>query len=394
MDIGIIGAGVHGSAVALVFSMMKEINRITLCDNNSDVLTRVKQKINSEKITTYVLNADDTASMVQAFCGCEVIIDMLPPNLAPAVMKVAIIIKSHYINSAFEQPFWSELVNDRPLHFNAEFININKTAILGCGNSPGLVNVFVRKYCDAFDTIETIQIVGLSISGETNEDCPWVQNWSPEQSLRDYFTKPCILTNGRFSFLETFSNREIIDIGCFGKREVSLHSHEEVYSLPRNIRKGIRNCEFKYQFNDFLEKLSRLGFTPDNNIIIDGVEISPCTVLVGMIPVPVESYLREKSAPPTDDYVTKIFISGIKDKKRLSVCVTLPPLSEFMHDILKYRMSNIEVALPIAVATKLMLSGLRYGIVFPEEIEPSVFISTLSEFVKYHEDVQFTEEER
>jgi len=93
------------------------------------------------------------------------------------------------------------------------------------------------------DTVKSIKIVGVNASDHTNKDTPWIQNWSPEQSLRDYFTKPCILENGSFRFPDIFSNRETVDFGCFGKHEVSLHSHEEVYSLPRTIGKGLCNCE-------------------------------------------------------------------------------------------------------------------------------------------------------
>jgi len=121
MKIGIIGAGAQGFATTSIFTRIKEVDQIILCDNNRDILMRVGQKINAKKIIPYELDATDSKSMVRELRGCEVLIDLLPPRLAPTVMKAAIAVKSHYINSAFEQPFWNELVNNLPLSFDAEF---------------------------------------------------------------------------------------------------------------------------------------------------------------------------------------------------------------------------------------------------------------------------------
>jgi len=120
-----------------------------------------------------------------------------------------------------------------------------------------------------------------------------------------------------------------------------------------------------------------------------GAEIHPFDVFVNMLPLPVEDYLEETFMTPIDDYVTQIFISGTKDEKPLDMGIILPPLSE---SLCKDSISkiNMEVALPIAVASKL-LCGLKHGIVFPEEIEPCAFLSVLQKFVKYQEYVNVRE---
>ena len=385
------------STVASVLAKLSYISRIILCDSNSGILGLVAKRISSEKIITRTLNANDTAQMIQTFNGCDVIIDMLPPRLAPSIMTIAIAVRTNYINSAFEQPFWNELISGAALSFSAEFKNIEKTAILGCGNSPGLVNVIVRKYCDKFDSIESVRIAGTNIANDKLINSPWIQYWSPEQALRDYFTRPCVLINGSYAFNNVFSERDSVDFGQYGSHIVSLHSHEEVYSLPRILRKGIRICEFKYQFNDFLEKLSRLGFTPNKYVVINGVKINLFDALVKLIPLPVENFIQEdpNAAYCPEEYVTKISITGTHidtQSYQRKINLILPPLWKATNALEQFGTKNIDVAVPIAVGIKLLEKGLKHGIVFPEEIDPSSFLAVLNEFVDYHEEIQTNDE--
>ena len=378
MEIGIIGAGVQGFSTAILLSTLSDVSRIILCDRDSMLLTFLSKKIHSRKINPVICDVTDLTDKITYFSNCDIIIDLLPPKYSLNVMNLALKINAHYINSAYDEPFWSEIVHNRELSMNEDFRQNNKTALLGFGYSPGLVNVITRKYCDMFDSIESVEFYGTYLNDEFDNASPWIIQWSPEQALKDYFTKPCVYCNGRYDFVELFSERELFDFGSFGVHSVCLHSHEEVYSIPRTIGKHIKSVRFKYQYNDFFEKLSRFGFLPTNSIDLNGQVVKPFDVLVHLVPKPLYYYLCD-SQEPESDYVSIVVIVGMVHEKRLKFRITIPTPDCTIPQI------NPEVAIPIATACRLLSFGLNRGILFAEQVSSNLFLSELNKLTYFRE---------
>ena len=384
MCIGIIGAGVQGFSTAVLLSQMHNISKIIICDRDCTLLKRVLEKINSEKVTCVICDVINLASKRLFFKDCDVIIDLLPPRYTLCVMDFALQIDANYINSAFDEPFWSELISHQVLSKHREFCEIKKSAFLGFGYSPGLTNIIIRKYCDIFDSIDSISIYGTYSYDEFSNDSPWIQTWSPEQATKDYLTKPCVFQNGKYLHVALFSEKECIDFGPFGQHLVSLHSHEEVYSIPRTIKKQIGTLRFKFQYNDFLEKLSRLGFLPDNTISLHGNIIRPFDLLVKLIPSPIRKYLDGVDFM-AEDYITKIVFCGKAENQEQKFTVTVPVPRSYVSGI------DPEVAVPLATMCQLLTHQQRYGIIFPEEISADLFLEKLEKISDFQESCHFEE---
>ncbi len=74
---------------------------------------------------------------------------------------------------------------------------------------------------------------------------------------------------------------------CVNSRVYSV-AHEEVETLPRNIKKGLRYCDFKYALDDHLVEvlkvLNLLGLDRPDPVSVKGVEVVPRDVVTALLP--------------------------------------------------------------------------------------------------------------
>ena len=126
---------------------------------------------------------------------------MLTPELSESILKIALQNDANYISTAFDEPFWSAIINGQELPYQKEFQEKGLVALLGCGDSPGLVNVFVKKYCDCFDKVTDIEMYGAYKKGASGLLLGWDPGWSQKQAYKDYISNPAVFRDGQFMFL-------------------------------------------------------------------------------------------------------------------------------------------------------------------------------------------------
>lgn len=381
MKIGIIGVGIQGQALAMILSRIRKNDSLVVIDNNSQNIQVTMKGLKNVDIEGYCIDVNDTECMEEKLYGCEILYDMLTPEFAVTVMELALKIHAHYINTAFDVPYWTAILNNEKFPLQDEFEAAGLIALMGCGDSPGLVNVFIRKYCDKLDTVRDIKIYGAYKKNSPDIFNGWNPGWSVKQAYLDFVTKPVVYRNGCFVKLHPFSEREWRNIHTYGMKELSLHSHEECYSLPRTIRKGIQNCEFKYEIDTFAAVLYSCGFRLGEQIEIENCKVSSISCLMNVL----ENADTNTVFNDDDEYCSTIEIVGTAGQQEHKYTIALPPLyNDREHTMKIFGTLKIDVALPAAIAM-CCLNDVTPGIHFAEELNPEHFENILRQYIPYKE---------
>ena len=383
MKVGVIGYGMQGSALVSILEKTSDITEIIVIDSSSDKIRRCEKVSDPGKVRAFCVDVADILRMNHYLEGCGVVFDMLTPELSESILKIALQNNANYISTAFDEPFWSAIINGQELPYQKEFQEKGLVALLGCGDSPGLVNVFVKKYCDCFDKVTDIEMYGAYKKGASGLLLGWDPGWSQKQAYKDYISNPAVFRDGQFMFLSPFAEIETKEIYQYGQRTLAAHSHEECYSLPLNIKKGLKNCIFKYEVDPAAALLYSLGFRLSKKVQVGDTEVSVVECLNKL-------FEEQGSVPALSDeneYTTTINIHGISGGKEGDITVALPPIyADKKRTVEQFGVLHVEVALPAVLGMKCMKS-LDPGVHFAEELIPAEFTDCLNELLPYQEVV-------
>ena len=382
MRVLVIGAGGQGGPCASVLAKESDVSEIVLGDINFDVVQSVIKKIGSQKIKSIQLDASSYEKVLIAAQNMDVVIDLVIPQFAPNIMRAALAAGANYVNSAFDTPFWDQLVRNEPLMLDKEFKAAGRTALLGCGLTPGITNVMIKYYCDQLGRVKNVKIrCGGRALGKENLVKEWYPGWSPKQALIDFATEPNVFRNKAYKKLPIFSEIEEYDfLEPVNQIPVAHHSHEEVYSIPRYINKGIEYCDFKYYIDTQAATFIKTGFTPDNEVSVNGQKIKPFDVLMALVTQPTNYFINEDNkleGGPTYSFKILIEVDGYKDNEYKSFKVVIPNLSDYPIAYDLFGTSYIDIALPAVIGAKMCMKGIEKGILFPECLDAEVFIDQI-----------------
>lgn len=393
MKVLIIGAGGMGASCASILARQDTVEEIRLADLKKETAQEIVNQIGSSKINAYEVNALDSDSIASIASDMDVIVDMVMPWMVPYVMKGALKAKCDYINTAFDTPFWDEVLRGTPidqLSLCQEFKDEGLTALFGCGFAPGWTNVLVRRFANRMDHVESIKMrIGKAniVEGEGPDDWvlrPWNPGWAPKQALIDCATPTYALEDGKFVAYPPFGGMESCTFPePVGKVQVTHHSHEEIYSMPLTFPDA-KNIDFKYYLMKQPAIFYAQGLLSQEDIDVDGKKIKPLDVLTALIPAP-SSNIFGISDEDLIEADKKAFIelivevSGKKDGKNVTWKANCPKMNAPGPELKKLYGTNIVyVSLPLAVGTMLLSEeSLDKGIIFADQIDPEVFIKKM-----------------
>ncbi len=104
MKVLIVGAGAQGGPCASALTRDSDTSEIILCDIDFDLANKVKEKIGSEKITAVKVDAGNVGDIEKAAKGVDVIINLTLTAFNPNVMKAALKVGAHYVDTSFGEP--------------------------------------------------------------------------------------------------------------------------------------------------------------------------------------------------------------------------------------------------------------------------------------------------
>lgn len=392
MKVLLMGAGGQGGPCASILAHDKDVQEITLADYDIALAKKVHDKTKSDKIKVAKVDAasvDDVAKLAE---GHDVIIDLVTPKFYFEIMKAAVKAGVHYVNTAFDRTLWDNKIElGKKPHLFDDFVQNGKSALLGCGMSSGYTNVIVRHYIDKLDTPKSVRVrlakKDLSIGKYGDAINAWNPGWDPRQALLDFKLQQTKFENGQYVFRdEPFSEIEEWDFPePFGKMAVSMHAHEEPYSIPLSFAdKGLEYCDFKYYVNMQIAPVIALGLACEEPIDVDGKEIIPLHVVLSRVPKAAEGFLTED--PSKFDFQDKnklvsimVEVRGIKDGKEKTYLIAIPTMNAPRQKMYEcFGTSYISVALPAVVGAKMLgMSNQPKGVIFPHDMDSDVFLKTM-----------------
>ncbi len=393
MKVLIVGAGGQGGPCASILSRDDEISEVRLTDIDLSVAEKVAKKINSPKIITAKINATNSEEVAKLAEGVDVVMDFVMPWMAAYVMKGTLQANAHYMNSAFDTPFWDEIAagkKQEELTLYKEFEDRGLTALLGCGMAPGFINILIKQQCDKLEKIDSIKIrLGKTkLGGGSYDDiiAPWNPGWAPIQALKDCADKAICFDEGKYGYVEPYAGMEEWPFAePVGTKLVSHHSHEEPYSLPITIGKGLQYCDFKYYVCYHPAALVSLGLASSEEIEVNGQKVKPVDVCAAVLPKAGNAFLTEDPAKfeYTDSHSfisMEAEIKGSGEGKDMTYLIECPNMNAPGNVIYHlFGTSLVNVALPAVCGAKLIFEGAMKGVIFAEQLDPERYLQIISQ---------------
>lgn len=388
MNVVIVGAGAQGAPCTAILARQPAIARILLGSHTLAAAEAVRDRLGSPKVQAAVLDAnspDAAAGTVQHTMGrADAVIDMTPSFCSSGVMKLALALNAHYVNTAASPEHLDQLIHRRPLDLADRFTAAGRTALLGCGASPGVVNILCRRACDELDTVDRIEIrAGFHVPAQNAPVKTWIPTWCPEQQYFDFCDPPCLFHGGRHEHMPQFHEPEAYDFGGdLGVVQLTHHAHDEQYTLPLTIGKGITYCCFKYPFEPAVATFFATGFTHGREVEVNGVKVRPVDVLMALLPRPVQlavldRAVQEQLVPLIAATRAHILITGTAAGKPKRLKIVSGAFFDQAAKALDL-FATANVAVPYAAATgalQLAEGRTRPGIIWPEQLDPARFIA-------------------
>ena len=393
MKVLLMGAGGQGGPCASILSRDKNVEKIVLGDINTELASKIAERINSKKIEVKKVDASKIDEIAKAAEGMDVVIDLVTAKYYFNVIQGALKAKTNYVNTAFDKSMWDNKMElgKKPKLYE-EFTAIGKTAILGCGMSSGYTNVIARLYIDKCDSVKSVKVrlakMDTSIGKFGDAVTAWNPGWDPRQALLDFKLPATIFRDRKYEYkTEPFSEIEEWEFPApFHKVPVSLHAHEEPYTMPLSFAdKGLEYCDFKYYVNMQIAPIISLGLASEEPINVGGVEVKPLDVVLSMVPKPGNMFLDEDPNSFQEMDNTKLValmveVIGEKDGKEVVYKVYIPTMEAPRQETYDtFGSSKIAVALPAAVGAKMLATNEQEkGIIYPHDLDPNVFLDIMA----------------
>ncbi len=401
MKVLVVGAGAQGGPCASILCRDKAIKKVVLGDIDLNLANKVKAKLRSDKLSTVKLDAGKIVEIEKAAEGVDVIINLTLTAFNANIMKTALKVGAHYVDTSFGEPslldirardnILSQIIEKRPFELDHEFKLAGLTALHGSGGSPGIVNILTKYVCDRLDRVDEIRIrLGRkNLVPSTEVVSAWEPTWAPFRALWGYAVEPTIFEAGQYKKYPIYSGyEEYYFPEPVGMIPLVYHQHQEPITLPHFIGKGIKYCDFKYTVDTRAGTLIKQGFASSAPLDVKGVQVAPIDVLMKMVRPPVDSFLVEDENtakhPPKISGRIAIEVKGGKGEEDIDYKLVLPlsifeSVEEKLEMYRRFGASNIYVALPAVVGAKMCVDGeAARGVISSECLDSVKFLKMMS----------------
>lgn len=387
-NILVVGAGAQGAPCVAILARQPSVGRILLGTRDLADAASVRDRVMSPKVVATEFDARKPEAIAQAVREAlgtvDVVVDLTPSFISVAVMEAALALNAHYVNTAASPEHLAQLIQGQPLELADRFVAARRTALLGCGASPGVVNILCRRYCDELEAVERIEIrAGCHTPAQKEMIKTWTPTWSPEQQYFDYCDPPCLFHGGRHEHMPVFHEPESYDFGGnLGEIQLTHHAHDEQYSLPLTIGKGIQYCCYKFPFEPAIATFFATGFTQDRVVEVEGGKVKAVDVLMALLPRPVQiavldPQVQTQLVPLIADTRAHILIKGTAGGKEKTFRIVSGVFFDEAAKALElFGTANVGVPYAAATGALLLTEGqTKAGIVWPEELDAARFIA-------------------
>ncbi len=396
MKILLMGTGGVGEAIAKILVERdgegKIFQQIILANRNVEKAKKLAAKLggNAERFPVESVDATNTDAIVAAIkkYQADIVMNACDPSVNMSIFDAALDAGINYMDMAMslplahpEQPFSLPNLKLGDLQFAKAQAWEEKggLALIGSGMDPGTVDVFAR-YAEKhlFDEIEEIGIrdgANLSVPGQ---DISF--GFSIWTTIEECLNPPAIWEKGKgvdgWYTTEPFSGGEIFEFPeGIGPLEVVNVEHEEVFSVPRYIGKGLKKVTFKYslgnEFIQMLKYLKILGLDSKEKVDVRGNVVAPRDLVAVTAPNP--ALQGDKMIGKT---CVGVWVKGIKDGHERQVFVYQSTDNTESMQRMGCQAVVSQTAFGAAIMLELLATGKwkGKGVQCPEAFDPDEFI--------------------
>jgi len=354
----VVGTGAIGIVVASELARSPEVEEVRLADINVQRAERASAWLKSEKVSTHRVDAGRPDDVVGVAEGVDVIVNATLPRFNSEIMDAAFRAKANYLDLAMGEgsSFLKQLEQDD------RWSEAGLTALLNAGSSPGITNVLAAHAAGKLHRVDAIRIrIFDSVEGKGI-----VSTWSPKVMWDDMATEPVVFENGKFKEVPLFSGEEIYNFpDPIGPQTVVAHVHEEPWSLPRFIGKGLKYVDLKLGTPDMpiVKFVVQLGLMDEKAIDVGGVKVAPRDLFLKLVP-PTLSFEEVKNKIRAGTLIDAqecyaIEIEGEKEGKRTTYIssVLFPSLREVQEKMSGATHESYVTGVSAAVFTQMVCMG-------------------------------------
>ena len=296
----VIGAGGVGSAIANIAVRRTFITSMVVADRDLERAQAAVDRVGDNRFSAASIDAasvEELRALIRQ-TDPDVVINAVDPRFVMSIFDACEIEGANYVDMAMslskrdhDEPLSKVglMLGDEQFAKDDSFKSKGIYALVGIGVEPGLSDVFARYAADnLFSRIDSAIVYdGSNLVVEGYDFAPTFSIWT---TIEECLNPPLMWERDRGWYTtEPFSDLESFDFPeGIGPVECVNVEHEEVALIPRKIDAG--KVAFKYglgtAFIDILKTIHTLGLDRTDPVNVQGVSISPRSLLAALLPDP------------------------------------------------------------------------------------------------------------
>jgi lysine 6-dehydrogenase len=361
MKIIVVGSGMMGQAIAYDLCKYSHGNGIAIADRDRQTLQSAKKFLEEKEIKFHAVAAEKIDDVKDLFKNYDVAISAVPYRFNYNLAKIAIETKTHFLDLGGN----NEIVQlEKQLHRHAQDEGV--TVIPDCGLAPGLTSIITRDIVETMDPVDFVKIRVGGLPVDPKPPLMYQMVFSPYGLINEYVEDVLVLDHGKILRKKPMTALEKIEFPQpFGTLEAFLTSGG-CSTLPYTYKNIIGYLDYKtIRYPGHCEKfkfLLELGFTGNEEIIIDDKKIIPRDVLAALL-------MKHLPSNKKDVVLLRVLSKGIKNNKHVSIEYSMIDSYDEKHKITAMMRTT---AFPASIIAQMIVDGTiaKHGVFCPEEIIP------------------------
>ena len=353
----VIGAGMMGRVIAKDLLDTEPDSSVTILDSDSEKLKEVARFLDTERVTTGMLDVGDTDRTAAALGGHTVAIGALPHAFALDALRGAIRAGIPMV----------DLVGSKP-QLRKELDGAAREAgiviVPGLGVAPGLSNVLVARGLERMDEAHEGVIYVGGIPVERTPPLEYQTVYSLVSMFGAYLRPAQVWKDGEWITVEPLTGIEHLEFPTTGPLEAFYTDGlaSLVITMTGRFRDSLEEKTPRYPgFAEKVAFLNECGLLDAEPVDVGGLQVAPRDVLIKRV-----GSLFELG-PEGDILVMRVLVKGVSDG--LGVTHTFE-LVDFKDPDTGYTAMARTTGFPAAIAARMISSGeiRERGVHFPEEL--------------------------
>ncbi len=286
----ILGAGKQGVAAAYDCARFGQAGRITIADASLPFARSAVQKLkrlcgpalrrSRTLLFAVPLDARRESELRSILKGHDAVLSALPYYLNPAVARAAIAMRVNYCDLGGYFDTTREI-----MAMSAKARKAGVALVPDCGVAPGMCNSLAVAGMDHLTRARDVKIYCGGLPVHPKPPLGYKVVFNLEGVIGNYFGKSYVLRHGRVQLVPSFSDREEIHFGRFGKLEAVI-TGGATSTCPWTFKHKLRNYDYKtlrYPGHyDKIQLLKDLGLLETDPIRVKGGSVVPRDVFVAV----------------------------------------------------------------------------------------------------------------